>query len=233
MRSRATALGIALLMAATAAIAVFLYLRGLDQSGQASTAGTIEVLVAKEDITAGTELDELISRGGFETLSIPEDTVVPGAITDLRDLQGQKAAAGILAGEQIPEARITGAVPGGRLGIPAGYTAVTVPLSSSRTVGEELTEGDRVTIYSTFGSGASSTTVTLVPEVQILKLSSSATAGGPSDEGGDVNVTFALRPADAQKVVLAQEAGTIYLAAIPPGETGKARPPISTQGVGR
>jgi Flp pilus assembly protein CpaB len=232
MRSKSGLLLLALLLAASATLAVYLYARGLEGEKVPATSASVEVLVAKKDIPANTDLNDLINEGAFETTSIPEDALVPGAFTELGDLQGQKNREAILAGEQIPEARITGAVTGGRLGIPQGFTGLAIPLEGPRFVSGELRDGDRVTVYGTFTKGGiDSATVVLVPEAQVLKVSG-APEGGPGTDD-KATITLALLPPDAQKVVLAQEDGSIWLALLPPGQEGKQRPPLSVTGIGR
>lgn len=230
MKSRSGLLLLALLLAASATMAVYLYARGLEGEKTSAPSASVEVLVAKEDIPANTDLNELINEGAFETISVSEDALVSGAVTELGELQGQKNREAILAGEQIPEARITGAVPGGRLGIPQGFTGLSIPLEGPRFVDGEIGDGDRVTVYGTFTRSGESATAVLVPEAQVLKVSASEGDPGTDEKA---SITLALLPPAAQKVVLAQEGGSVWLALLPPGQQGKSRGPLSVSGIGR
>lgn len=217
-------------MAATATLAVFLYVKGVRD--EAETAGRmVEVIVAKEDILAGQSLDELIAAGSFTTRTFPEDTLVSGVVTDLSELQGQKSAVPILAFEQISTARLEGSdeLPGGALGIPKGHEAVTLALDIPRVIAGEMAAGDSVTVYATFDR--EETTVDLASNVQVLRVLSNApegTIGSETATAGTVTmVTLALTPREAQRVVFAQELGTVYLGLLPPGEQGSHAPPLS------
>ena len=80
MKNRGMALAVALLVAAGATAAIFLYVQSVKKHATQPSA-TVTVIVSKNDITAGTKLDSLITGGQFTTLSVPTDAVVPGAVT--------------------------------------------------------------------------------------------------------------------------------------------------------
>ena len=245
MRSRGLVVVLAFLLAAGATAAVFLYVQGVQE--EARTGGElVRVIVPTQDIPAGTELDPLIQQGAFRELEVPRDAVVAGAVTDLSQLRGQTATSAILAGEQIPTQRLSsGALPGGALGLTPGYQAVTVSLSAEQLVGPALQRGAHVTIYGSFagvdarslrGGGATATQVRgipgvvlpLVDEVRVLDVLRPGVAQG--EEGGDQGalVTLELLPVDAQKVVFAQQNGTLWLGLVAPEdfEAVEAPPPV-------
>jgi pilus assembly protein CpaB len=204
---------LALLLAVAATFAVFLYVRGV-RDEVTTTGGRVQVIVSKVDIASGTQMDKLIAQGGFTTKGIPSDVLVEGVVSSLAQLRGQVARQSIMAGEQITTRRLGG--PGTRgisIEIPAGYQAVTVPMDSSKLVGGAVGGGDHVTVYATFDNR----TLTLVPEVQVLKVDGGVT--GTSNATGPL-VTLALKPIDATKVVLAQEKGSLWFALLPPGQEG-------------
>ncbi|MGZ8570714.1 MAG: Flp pilus assembly protein CpaB, partial [Actinomycetota bacterium] len=149
----------------------------------------------------------------------------------------------ILAGEQIPVARISGNVPGGALAIPEGMEAITVSLDASRGVAGAINTGDHVTIYSTFrdapGKGAvanETVTVVLVPTAELLAvfrpLASSTFGGGDEAASseqlpGSLTVTLALTPEDAQRFVFSMETGSSWFGLLPPDENGRPMEPIT------
>ena len=227
MRVRGLALAAALSLAAVATLTVFLYVRGV-QTHQAST-DDVAVVVAQQDIPAGSDLEDLASTGAFELTDVPKESVVRDAVTDMAQLDGQVSSAAILEGEQVSRARLQGnhTLPGGTLGIPKGYTAVTVALDSPRLAGGALQRGDHVTVYGTVSDvsgkgGQTSVGVTsnLAPDVEVLKVQAPSSQNGSANSGLSL-VTMALKPKDAQKIVFTQEQGTVYLALLPPGEKGK------------
>jgi pilus assembly protein CpaB len=243
MNSRGLMGLVAVTLAAVATLAVFLYVRGVQD--QSRTGGeSVQVVVSKQDILAGTDLDELISSGAFTHTSVPSDVLVQGAITRLEQLEGRTTSTAILAGEQISTARLQGSeeLPGGVLGIPGGFQATTVGLESERILGESLQDGDRVAVFATFGGsdtgggapeGSGSVpdsgggmTVTLVPDAKVLKIERTQSAGiGANDDR--TLVTLALKPRDAQALVFSQELGTVWLSLIPPGQVGVKNPPTT------
>jgi pilus assembly protein CpaB len=222
-------------LAAIAALAVFMYAHGVrtaakDQAG-------VTVAVATKDIPAGTLLGT--SSDAVAMRRVSRDDAIPGALTSHGDLAGARTAVPVLEGQQISEGMLQGrnTVQGGTLGIPKGMVAETVPLETYREVGGAMASGDHVTIYATFepsDQSAPSTSVTLVSNALLLKVDaptvSDATSGGSTDP---TLVTMALRPRDAQKVVYAQEEGSIWLALLPPNQQGTRVPPTTFAEVAR
>lgn len=234
MSNRVLTTLVAFTLAATATLAVFLYLRGVADEAETG-ADLVEVVISNEDIPAGTPLDELVSSGAFTTQQIPADALVDGAITSLSQLEGEETSAAVLAGEQISTARLqgSGALPGGSLGIPANHQALTLAITAPQGVGGEIHRNDRVVIYATFDRDVDNpVTVTLVPEVEVLDVSTGSLQGDATTST-EMLITMALRPKDAQRVAYAKERGAVYLALIPPGEDGTPNAPITIRQVVR
>ena len=147
MKGRGLVVFLALILATLATAGVFMYSRGVQE--EAKTGGTmVQVVVSKVDLPARTDMDQLIKDDQFRIIQVPESVVVDGAVTSLDQLAGKSNSVAILAGEQIPAARISGNVPGGALAIPDGMEAITVSLDASRGVAGAINSGDHVTIYS-------------------------------------------------------------------------------------
>lgn len=257
MRSRGLVVILALILATIATAGVFLYSRGVKE--EAIAGGDLRgVIVAKVDVAANTNLDQLLSEGGFEIIQVPANAVVAGAVTDLSQLRGRTTSAYVFAGEQIPESRIQGGlIPGGVLGIPEGHQAISVALGGPRAIAGALAGGDRITIYATF-EGISlllldknflkkandpsqlaslsqadvpvfDTTVVLVPEVEVLRVAQTLTEDGTVSDpsGGDITLTLAFLPDEAQQFVFALEKGRVYLSLLPPDEAGVDLAPLT------
>jgi pilus assembly protein CpaB len=230
MRSRGLVIAVAFLLAMSATFVVYLYVRGVENKTGSSE--MVSVVVSDQDIPAGTTLDDLIEGGHFDSLQVPKDAVVRGAVTHLSQLDGRQTSAPVLAGEQISSTRLRGSeqLPGGMLGIPDGMQAVTLPLEAPRLAGGAIQQGDHVTIYGTFQNIASSqgsspaATVTLVPDVEVLKM---ATATQPNSSETDSQITLALKQHDAEKVVFAQEQGSVWLSLLPPNSKGQSSRPVT------
>jgi pilus assembly protein CpaB len=230
MKSRGFLIVIALLLAGAATAAVFQYVRGVEDEAETG-GGMVQVIVSKQDIPSGADLNPLLSQGAFTTQAFPEETVVEGAVTSLAQLQGQQTASPILAGEQISMARLRGEEEfgGGVLGIPEGLQAVTISLEGPRAAGGYLRRGDHVTVYATF-TAPDERTIVLVPDVMVLQPPPAAAAGGAAAGGP---VTLALAPVDAQRLVFAQERGTVWLSLLPPGQEGEGHGPVTERQVSR
>jgi pilus assembly protein CpaB len=203
---------------------------------KAETGGAkVSVIVSKKDIPAGSTMDSLISEGAFTQQAISESTEVDGAVTSLEQLKGRVTSVPILAGEQIPVARLQGSteLPGGAIGIPAGYEAVTVQLDPERAGNGTMQRGDHVTVFGTFRgvsapggvSGQTDVTVALVPDVKVLKITRPDLEQGATS---GLMVTLALKPRDALRLVFAKENGFVWLGLLPPGQSGTTQSPFTT-----
>jgi pilus assembly protein CpaB len=242
MKGRGLVVFLALILATLATAGVFLYARGVQE--EAKTGGTmVQVVVSRVEIPVRSDLDQLIKDDQFRIIQVPESVVVDGAVTSVDQLRGKNNSEPILAGEQIPVARISGNVPGGALAIPEGMEAITVSLDAPRAVAGAINAGDHVTIYSTLkgtlGQGAAAretVTLVLVPTAELLAVFrplASSTFGGddassPGEQlPGSLTVTLALTPEDAQRFVFSMESGTVWFGLLPPDESGQPMEPIT------
>jgi len=240
MKGRGLVVFLALILATLATAGVFMYTRGVKEE----PAGTmVQVVVSKVDLPARTDLDQMIKDDQFRIVQVPEGVVVDGAITSLDQLAGKSNSVAILAGEQIPAARISGNVPGGALAIPKGMEAITVSLDASRGVAGAISAGDQVVIYGTFtdvtdidtNKKLPTTTTVLVPTAELLAVFrplTTSTFGGDETQTseqlpGSLAVTVALSPEDTQKFVFTMETGRVWFGLLPPDENGQPLQPIS------
>jgi pilus assembly protein CpaB len=223
MKRGATAAVITLLFAAAAAGGVFLFMQNVRDQAK-SPEPTVDVLVSRTDIPAGTELDPLVAGGNFVTTSVLASSVVQGAITDTYQLGGQRTAYPILAGEQISAERLAGALQakGGALGIPAGYQAASITLDPQRLVAAHVQQGDHVEVFGTFAAsnGAGQTTRVVIEDALILV--------SPTADGG-TTVTLAVTPIEASLLIYSQEQGHLWLTLLPPNESGAKVPPVTAR----
>jgi pilus assembly protein CpaB len=222
MRRQTLVIPIALLLAVMAAAGVVLYTMNVKQD--ATTGGpTSTVVVAAQDVPAGTQLDALIEEGKLIEQQIPRNYIVPGAVGTLEELQGKTAGQPLLEGEQILENRIAelGAVPGGGLGIPEGFTAFTVELRPDQGVANQLHRGDHVRVFSTFSDrSGSKATVAILSDVMVLDVISL----GEETKAANSLLTLAIAPDDAPKLAYAQDSSVIWLNLLPPDARGQAPP---------
>ena len=219
---------VAILFAAAAAGGVFLFMSNVRD--RAGSVDTVTVVVSTQDLPAAQELDPMIESGVFQTKAVPRDDVVPGVITDVYQLRGQRLAYPVVAGEQIPAARLAGPLQagGGVLGIPEGYQAAAVTLEPQRVVGGAVQVGDHVEVFGTFNNRqtGNQTTHVVIPDAQVLavQLPESGSIGGAAALS---TVTLAVTPEDASLLIFAQEQGRVWLTLLPPNQTGIEVPPTN------
>jgi pilus assembly protein CpaB len=253
MRSRGLVVALALLLAIGATAAVFLYVNGVRED--AKTGGNlVTVVVATQDIQANAELTPLVEAGAFTTAQVTPETLVDGAVTSPDQLRDQTTTFPILANEQIPLSRLSSGEPiaGGRFGISPGHVGTTVRVDGPPGVGGNLSRGDNVVVYATFGGvpvfksfkelvdqatnskpnapaptsnqALPALTVTLIPTVTVLDVENPAeTADGKNSEG-QVTLTLDLLPEDSANLVYAAEQGSLWFGLLPPGEDGVQLP---------
>jgi pilus assembly protein CpaB len=241
VKGRALVVVLALILATVATAGVFLYAQGLEKSVNEG-GEMVSVVVSEVDIPPRTDLNTLIKDDLFKVIQVNEAAYVDGAITSVDQLADKNNAVAILAGEQIPAARISGNVQGGALSIPEGMEALTVSLDAPRGVAGLINTGDKVTLYATFGdvqerrSGEKNTfTVVLVPTVELLAVHRpiSSTAFGGDEPStteqlpGSLFVTLALTPEDAQRFVFSMENGSTWFGLLPPDAQGQTMKPIT------
>jgi pilus assembly protein CpaB len=258
MRSRSLVVVLALILATVATAGVFLYARGVRED--AKTGGELaNVIVSKVDIPANTDLNTLISQDQFVITQVRTENLVQDAITSVSQLRNRRNNVFILAGEQIPVSRVQGGkVEGGVLSIPEGHQAITVSLGVPRAVGAALSGGDSVTVYATFtdvtlapskqqqadttgqqAPQSAAVTTVLVPQVEVLRVyipqQSAVTDRGDStsqqDLSGNINVTLAFLPEEAQRFVFALEQGSVYLSLLPPDAEGTELEPLTVDAI--
>lgn len=235
MKGRGLVVFLALVLATLATVGVFLYANGVKEEAR-SGGEMFAVVVSKVDIPANTDLNVLIQEDQFKIIQVPEVAVVEGAVTSVDQLRDKNNSLAILAGEQIPVARIqgVGTVPGGALGIPNGHLAITVSVDAPRAVAGAIGIGDNLTIYGTFSGISTSSgkklptmTTVVVPMVEVLAVyqpnygGDSGTLAASSQRGsGTVTMTLALTPVDAQRMVLTMETASVWFGLLPPNADG-------------
>lgn len=200
----------------------------LDQ-GQFTTLDVPQDAVVEGAITDAAQLRDrknnaFILAGEQIPISRVEGGLAPGGVIGIPD--GHQAMTVAL---DAPRA-IAGALTGGdNVTIYATFTDVEVVQVDKNFVAVPVA-GERPSF---------DTTVVLAPEVEVLSVIrprvTSTTIGG-GDEGseaqgqaaeGNISVTMAFLPEEAQRFVFALEQGTVYLSLLPPGQTGVDLDPLT------
>lgn len=255
MRSRGLVVAIAVVLAVAAAAAVVLYTQGVKQD--AVEGGSLQtVIVAQQDVLANEPLDPLIAQDVFRSIRVPQDALVSGAVTDIRQLAHATTTSTILANEQIPASRLSTAEERPNLiGVSSGHVAVAFELDAPQGGTGNIQPGDNVSVFATYqnvqairgnikqlvnnptaaGTQAGSRvdlptfTLTLIPTVKVLRIENPQVDSetGQQNSSDAIRITLDLLPDEAQNMVFAQENGLVWLGLLPPNEDG-TQPKAST-----
>ena len=121
---------------------------GGDGSSTPSTADTLTVVVARNEIAAGEE----IKSGMVEVKSVPKDLAILDAFSTVNTAVGQRARVQLAPGEQLTPAKVGAPTEGAGLDdlLESGFVATAVEVSEVTQVGGNLLPGDRVDLLVTF-----------------------------------------------------------------------------------
>lgn len=212
MKRRATtAAGIA--CGAVCAVCVLAFTQGVRAEADAARSEAlaryggeqIEVCVATRDIAAG----EAVDASCMETRLWVADLLPAEAVRSTEEVSGKTASSAILAGEVLSMRRFQGVE--GRVEVPKGLAAVSVPAKDVQAVGGAVRAGEKVDMYATGGTS----TDLLASDVLVL-----ATSASTDDAASDAQVswvTVAVEPDRVQEVVSAAQRTELYFA-LPGGE---------------
>ncbi|HTG47776.1 MAG TPA: hypothetical protein VK646_08995 [Actinomycetota bacterium] len=176
---------IAVVLAVLAAIGVIVYTNSV-KTNAVTGSGAASVLVSKQDIPANTQLDPLLQQGVFETITVPHDAIVAGAVTQESELQGQTTSAPIYANEQIPVSRLSTGV-SNNLGISDGHVGLGLQIGGPQAVNGYIQTADNVVVYVTFNRGTVVSTASLkqlLSPAQIQKFFDTINANGSTTTAG-------------------------------------------------
>ncbi len=125
---------------------------GSDSKSNSSnaTGTTGDVLVAKDNISAGTRL----SADMFRVATFSAGDLVPGALSDPQAIVGQTTTVDIQKGQQLSQVHVAAATDDKRaeqlaFKIPEGHRAVAMKVSKDTAIGGLLVPGDRVDVLVT------------------------------------------------------------------------------------
>ncbi|MEO7993340.1 MAG: Flp pilus assembly protein CpaB [bacterium] len=213
------AMGLGLL----AVLLVFSYIQQIKKEATPNVVEYGKVVVAKTQIAPRTKVKELM----IEEVEMPVDAIHPDAITELDEVLGKVSSQVIFEGEQILNAKFTDETDMRDLAfiIDEGKRGVTIAVSDVKGIGYNLQPGDHVDVIGTFPEDISGVdaSYTLLSNVPIRAIDTVTEAGTPNPDGsaaGDnfKNVTLELTPQDAERLVLADEKGSIRLTLRHPDE---------------
>ena len=172
----------------------------------------VKVVVAKQNIPVRTRIQESM----LQVKEMPETAVPEGAIKDFSAILNEPARVSIFAGDVLTQQKLFGERSDeGFLGtIPPDCRAVSISVNNITGVAGFAKPGDYVDLLLVENDNYSATSNILLQNVPLLSINqsmSAASADGSEAINNPTIATFALRPAEALKLVSAAKMGEIYL----------------------
>jgi pilus assembly protein CpaB len=212
---------IAVLMAAVAALGVYLAVRSMPVR-EVEIART-QAVVATHPMSVGT----LVTKDDLKLVAWPAATPVPGSFTEIDKAVNRGVIVPISENEPLTEAKL--APIGSGAGLPPtiteGMRAISVKVNEVIGVAGFVIPGTRVDVLVTLKTpdkGNASETRVVLSNVQVLTAGTRYDQERATKEGKPIPtsvVTLLLTPEDAEKVTLASEEGRIMLALRNPLDT--------------
>jgi pilus assembly protein CpaB len=212
----------ALVLAIVGAMLIASYVGAADRRAFGE-AETMEVFVVTEPIPAGTATEDL---GAFlEVTAVPRAVIAEDVVTNLSQFDGRVVGVNLVVGEMLLASRLVDplslAAPGS-VPAPEGYQEFTVLLAPEAAVGGRVAAGDTVGIYVTLIDGAASGLGAglathhvfhrvLVTSVQGATAQAEEAAAAAALPEGSVYVTFAAPAVDAERIIFADQYGSLWL----------------------
>ena len=244
MNRRIVLVAIAVVLALVGTIAVYTYAHHADQRAIAKTRSTT-VLYATKQIPPGTTWRDAVNGGYLTTEKVPVDSAPTHAIpSTAASIPSSYVTTSSIPAGQIAVTEMFGQtqVTTGILNIPKGHQAMSISIPVASDVAGFVQSGSEVAIYATskiasnsaptsvVGGNSSSgskpdvyVTKLLLPQVTVIAASQGAPAkldGAESSQNNTSNtnvlVTLSLTQTEAERVILAQQIGTLYLSLLTP-----------------
>src|SRR5262249_6493462 len=216
MNYRAKNIGIAVGLAALAAILTSVYVVNYKRHVQHGE-GKVTVLVAAKDIPAGTSGADVINQGLLKTETVPRKAVVSGAISKPGDLANYVAIQDVYEGEQVTTRRFAPPKEQGiRAQIKGTQRAYELNGDANQLLAGTLKEGDHVDVVGNWTDPDGSqhhVSRVILRNLLVLRAPTGGTdtklASGPA--GGAESVQLRLTDAQTQKLIFIQENGNFHL----------------------
>jgi pilus assembly protein CpaB len=193
-------------------------------SAKQATPDTQPVLVAKEKINAGQVIKE--PEKLFVVMSYPTGST-PNAISNFDDLKNKIVNKTVQAGQWLTPDDITGNF---GIELPKGYYAMAVKVDATSAASGFILPKSRVNVVATIkasGMQGRPKVVTILQDVLVLAMDTTAVRPEDKMAFGQVNnALLAVKPADSQKLALAQSMGEIRLVLRSHDDDAKAVLPV-------
>jgi pilus assembly protein CpaB len=225
MKRRVGLLLAALIVALFGTSAVYAYVNRVEAK-TVDAGSPVNVLVAAAQIPAGTTGAVVSQNKLVKVTTVPKRNVPAGALTDLSAVSNKQLAADVFPGEILLAARFTDRTQAqtGALAIPANRIAISAQFANPQRVAGYVVPGSEVAVFDTEAgaTGATGTqaatahTGVILNRVQVIAvgptvLQTNGSTAAAQPAGDTTILTLALTQVQAEKLVLAQQTGKLYL----------------------
>jgi len=210
---------VSLAIASVGALLVFMYVKGVDDRAVAQQQPK-QVLTVTAQIAAGESVADAMQAGKFELSTVPEASVLVGALDSTDPIEDMVATSVIYPGEQVIAAKFDAVGAVSNLGIPDKRLAISVQLSDPNRVAGFVSPGSQVAIWLTWGEGEAAKIRLLLEDITVLgtgqtTLSSTTTTDASGQQTTEqiplTILTVSVDQTEAEKLRLAEKLGELSL----------------------
>lgn len=235
---RRTLLVIASVLVAAAGTAlIWLYVQGADARAQRDWRDLVPVLVATQNIDAGSTRDVIADR--TEAKRVPRTLLPDKPIATVAWIGAKRSTVPILAGQFLIEGQFENS--NTLSGVQDGRMAIAVNLEDPNRVASLLKPEARVAIYAVATAKGTRTVDLVLPDVRVIAVGGATSAlnpkGDPAKVGTQSSVSTALvtldvTGPDATRLMAHQAGSTLYFTLLGKNAKGETSDNISLLGSG-
>ncbi|MBS2937548.1 Flp pilus assembly protein CpaB [Nocardioides sp. J2M5] len=219
MARRSVILALAIVTALVGTMLIVLYVQGIDNR---ATQGQelVEVLVAKDVVSAGETVAAAEESGKFEKKQVRREDLVPGFLSSSTSITGLVATGNIYPGEQLIADKFGSVGDTQSLVIPDDKLAMSVELTDPERVAGFVNPGSEVAVFVTVSDPKSYTRVLLTRVTVIGVGQTTTTSRTVTDQTGAQTIeevpktilTLALSQKETEKLIWADRFGDLNFA---------------------
>src|SRR5919106_3720812 len=222
------ALIVAVFFGLIAAYGIYNFLRQQRQAAEAFRTATQDIVVAAQDIPAGTTInDELVKKGAIKVAPWPKASMPVGAFSSPQQAFGKVNRVKIIANEPILESRLAGEGAGLTVRLEAGKRAMAVRVDEIIGVSGFIVPDDRVDIILTTTPPGTTGQDNRIAKIVLQNKRVLSVAQSTEQKDGKPqlarSITLEVTPEEAEKLSLAQQEGQIVLALRGVGDEGDTK----------
>lgn len=171
----------------------------------------VKVVVAKRDLDRGAQ----VSKDNFELRDIPKEYVHSSALhrEQFGQFVGQRLAVGLKRGETLLDAHMESATAVFSATLPKGHVALTTEVDEVNSISGMLRPSDHIDLIVTAKpskGNAPETTFPLMSNVEVLATGQvTRKRDGTNQPHTYTTITLALKPEDADRIVVAKSSGKL------------------------